>query len=87
MNGEIDPASEAIGELRAQNRAILETLRAIDSKLAVVPRLMERVEAMWPHVEDYRKLKQRGIGLLMAASIGGGGLWELVRSTWAHFSP
>lgn len=90
MSGDIDRISVAIGELKAmaaeeakQRRAVWKTLNGMSASLyalaARLPPLESKVMAMEPHVEDWKRTKQRGIGVLFAAGAAGAGLTELLR--------
>ena len=77
----IDDISEKIGELtiavemlRSQTKEQWDELKGIPELTAKVEAVQEDVSAMKPYVDDYRKLKQRGIGVLGVVGLMGGGL-------------
>ena len=79
IDGELNEISRAIGSLQEAARAAQRSheaiwleLKEMRSELAVVVALKKDVDDMRPHVEDWRRTKQRGVGLLAAAGIGGG---------------
>lgn len=49
-------------------------LAEIRNSLKPLLALKERVDRMEPAVDDWRATKQRGIGLIAAAGLGGGGI-------------
>jgi hypothetical protein len=77
--GRLDQISQAIGGLqesacaaqRSHDAMWLE-LKQMRSELVQIFALKKDVDDMRPHVDDWRRTKQRGVGLLAAASIGGG---------------
>jgi hypothetical protein len=88
--GKLDQISQAIGCLQESARAAQRThdaiwseLKELRSELAPIVALKKDVDDMRPHVEDWRRTKQRGVGLLAAAGVGGGllgqGLSALLR--------
>lgn len=77
----IDQVSEKIGELttavemlRSQTEEQWDSLKGISVLTAKVDAVQEDVADMKPYVDDYRKLKQRGIGVLGVVGLMGGGL-------------
>lgn len=82
---DIEQVSSAIGELRAEarnatdQRAMLgRKLDDIAKKLEVLPALAEKVQDHETHIEDYKRLKQRGFGILAGVSLGSAGLSALI---------
>ena len=77
----IDDISEKIGELttavemlRSQTEEQWDILKGISELTAKIDAVQEDVDEMKPYVDDYRKLKQRGIGVLGVVGLMGGGL-------------
>jgi hypothetical protein len=77
--GELNQISQAIGSLQESARAAQRShdamwleLKQMRSELAPIVALKKDVDDMKPHVEDWRRTKQRGVGMLAAAGIGGG---------------
>ena len=77
MAGEIDELSKMLGSMQADIAHIRKTNDAIDAKVdkahenvielkASAKSAHKRIDALKPHVEDYKKMKQRGIGLTAA---------------------
>jgi chromosome segregation ATPase len=91
---ELDQISAAIGRLQEaqesaerQRARIFEQLARIAEQTSEIPGLANRIEAMEPHVEDYRRLKQRGIGVLGVIAVGGSLLGAWFRELWDRFWP
>ena len=87
MSGEIDGLSQAIGRLQAQadqgqreRRRLFEKLDEIHDDLVALKVIKTDVDEMKPHVEHYRRRRQREIGAAgVLAFVGSGtvvGIWE-----------
>ena len=81
--GELNQISQAIGGLQESARAVQRShdamwleLKQMRSELLQIFALKKDVDDMKPHVDDWRRTKQRGVGLLVAAGIGGGMLGQ-----------
>jgi hypothetical protein len=81
VTGELDQISRAIGALEAkvdegarQRDLINRKLDAVLAGQAELRGLAGEVAALKPHVEDWKRVKQRGLGYLAGAGIGGAGL-------------
>lgn len=79
VSGSLDEISRAIGALQAdvgegirQREVMSEKLDKISEQLGGLTMIKADVEEMKPHVEDWKRTKQRGIGLLTLAGVGGG---------------
>ena len=44
----------------------------------------KRLDKIEPHVEDWKRTKQRGIGLLFASGVGGAGILEAIKRIIGH---
>ena len=66
MAGEMHELSLAIGELRADVRTLTSAVHDVRDTLTeirpAVARLEERIDAVEPHVDDYRIQRERRIG-------------------------
>ncbi len=78
-DGELNQISQAIGSLQESARAAQRShdamwleLKQMRSELVQIFALKKDVDDMKPHVDDWRRTKQRGVGLLAAAGISGG---------------
>lgn len=76
----IDQVSEKIGKLtasvemlRSQTKEQWDDLGDLKEALAELKEIKQEVAEMKPYVDDYRKLKQRGIGVLAIVGIMGSG--------------
>lgn len=67
--GRIESRQEAADNERTGMHALLQ---AFDYKLDCLPLLKDRMDKMEPHVEDWKRMKQRGIGIFGAVAVGGG---------------
>jgi Protein of unknown function (DUF1515) len=82
-DGDLNAISQAIGGLQESAReaqrshdAMWSELKQMRGELVEVLALKRDVADMRPHVEDWRRTKQRGIGLLAMAGFGGGMLGQ-----------
>jgi hypothetical protein len=82
-DGELNQISQAIGGLQESARqaqysheALWAELKALRADLTGVLSLKRDINDMKPHVDDWRRTKQRGVGLLAAAGIAGGMLGQ-----------
>lgn len=80
MTGQIDQISAAIGALQADARTARDehtqtanTLKNITEKLDLLLPVVKDVAEMKPHIEDYKRLKQRGLGIIAGVGLTGGG--------------
>lgn len=92
MSGEINAISNALGRLQESAEAAersrlamwgeIKGFRGEQSEmradLAQVLALKGRVDAMEPHVEDWKQTKQRGIGILAVVGLASGGVGAAV---------
>lgn len=62
------------GETVRHREWITGRLEEIGKKLASAEQLRKDVDDMKPAVDDWRAMKQRGIGVIAAAGIAGGGI-------------
>ena len=93
MSG-LDQISAAIGRLQEaqenaerQRERMFEKLDSIAVQTAELPALARRIGEMEPHVEDYKRLKQRGVGVLGLIAVAGSLLGAWVRELWEGFWP
>ena len=88
---DLDKISQAIGALQADSRTagdqrdkIFEKLdeigRVVAETAGQLPALTERLEKIEPHVEDYKRVKNRGIGIIGAAAFGAAALTQLAKA-------
>jgi amino acid permease len=77
----LDEVSKTLGELvagveslRNQTKDQWEDLEEIKKLVGEVHEIREDVAAMKPHVEDYRRLKQRGLGVVALLGLMGTGV-------------
>jgi ferric-dicitrate binding protein FerR (iron transport regulator) len=78
-DGDLNAISQAIGGLQESARqaqrshdAMWTELKQMRGELVEVLALKREVADMRPHVEDWKRTKQRGIGLLALAGLAGG---------------
>jgi hypothetical protein len=81
MSSQLDPISMAIGDLRravaqaAQDRQEMRAvLEEVSRKLEPLPVLVEKFEAIKPHIERWKRLEQRGAGLLAGVALAAGAI-------------
>lgn len=93
MSG-LDQISAAIGRLQEaqanaarQRERMFEKLDGIAAQTAEIPALARRIGEIEPHVEDYKRLKQRGVGILGLIAMGGSLLGAWIRELWDRFWP
>lgn len=82
----MDDISRAIGSLETEVRRTRDQLTQISAKLDTLASLPRRVHRLEPIVEDYARMRQRGIGLLLGASIAAGSVGAVLRDAikWLH---
>ena len=79
MSGDIDELSRMLGEMQSDISHIRKSTDLIDTKVdkahenvielkASAKSAHKRIDALHPHVEDYKKMKQRGIGMMASIS-------------------
>lgn len=80
MSGELHTISEAIGELRAEARSARESRKVVFEKLNELSALVHEMKAlrvevadMKPHVDDWRRTRNRAIGALIGVTLLGAG--------------
>mgnify|MGYP003627752240 CR=1 FL=1 len=90
----IDGVSKTLGELVAsvqsltnQTRDQWEKLDEIEKHAAKWESLAEDVADMKPHVDDYKRLKQRGIGMFVILGLLFGGLGAGIVYVFEKFMP
>ena len=49
-------------------------MKEVNRKLSVIPMLSEDLDAIKPHINEYRKLKNRGVGLIIGIALAAGGV-------------
>ena len=81
MPANINDLSRILGRLEAdsgaaknQRELIFSQLEEVKSKLACLPQLAKTVEGHSAAIEDYQRLKQRGIGIALVLTIIGGAI-------------
>jgi len=81
----LDEMSRAIGALQAgmeiareQHVKLDATLHDMNDKLDLLMPVIKDVAEMKPHVDDYKRLKQRGIGILAGVGLVGGSLGSAI---------
>jgi hypothetical protein len=87
MPADINDLSRILGRLEAdasaaknQRTEIFKQLEEVKSKLSCLPQLAKTVESHSIVIDDYKRLKQRGIGIALAlttigGAIGSAGMW------------
>lgn len=89
MIGELHELSAVIGRLQEATEAaqrdrgeILAKLDALQATISIVPQMRADLEAMKPEVEQMKRGRWVGLGLLGALSLTGGGLgsqlWKIL---------
>jgi len=88
----IDDVSRAIGHLEesvkiatVQQTKIFDKLDDMNNRLACLPTVVKRVEEHHKHIEDFKALKSKGTGVLIAVTIGAGVLATAAREAWSMF--
>lgn len=80
VSGELHSISEAIGELRAEARSAREARKIVYEKLEELSALAHEIKALRvevadlkPHVDDWRKTRNRAVGALLGVTMLGVG--------------
>lgn len=78
--GNIDELSRTLGEMQADILHIRKSTDAIDTKVdrahenvialkSSAKQAHKRLDDIYPHVEDYKKMKQRGYGIIAVMGV------------------
>ena len=77
----IDHTSRLLGELVASVKSLTsqtkdqrDDIKELKSVMRDVAALSEKVDKIVPHVEDYKRMKQRGLTVIVMIGFLGGGL-------------
>lgn len=73
--------AEQISSRRDHERT-LQKLDELAEQLAPLASLIKTVDEMKPHVEDWYKMKQRGLGILAVIGLMGGAVGSSLTSFW-----
>ena len=86
LEGQIDALQQSMAEGLESRRLIYSKVEAVDKKLVGIERDVASLkkdvaaidecleETIKPALEDYKKLKNRGLGMLIGAALVGGGV-------------
>ena len=75
----MDDMSRAIGQLETELRLTRLKLEDVDDKLDAFSDLPGRLSRLEPMVEDYARMRQRGIGLMLGLSLAAGSAGAYIR--------
>ena len=89
MTGELHELSAVIGRLQEATEAaqrdrgeILAKLDALQASVSIVPQLKSDLDAMKPEIEQMKRSRWVGLGIIGTLSLTGGGigsqLWKIV---------
>lgn len=73
--------AQALGRVEGTLETIQNTIGEIKETLAPLPVLINTVKRIEPMVDAHEKIKQRGVGYIIAAGVGGGGIGAIFRHT------
>lgn len=68
----VEQAVQAITELRSDFNEMKSNIKTVCNK----------VQEMNPPIEDWKRIKQRGVGLLLGAGIAGSGVTFAIKKLW-----
>lgn len=84
---DLDEISRSIGRLQGQSEImsgeigkLRSTMHDVNNQMHVIIGLTDRVTRMEPHIEDWKRMKQRGLGVVGTVAVAGGFIGAWVKS-------